>query len=192
VATAASALPSDGHDPVSEGAASLPVMDDTPRIVAVGPDNVIGACRLAVRPEQEDYVAPVAVSLAEAYANPDTAWPRLIYHGDALVGFVMGGFDPGSPVDFFRCGIWRLNIAAAHQGNGYGRFAVRAVLDEARRRGEPRATVLWKPGADSPEGFYLKMGFRPTGEEFHGQVVGELFLDQMFAEGSPAPVDGGD
>lgn len=42
-----------------------------------------------------------------------------------------------------RCGIWRLNIAAAWQGKGYGRFAGHSVLDEARRRGQTRATVLW-------------------------------------------------
>lgn len=151
-------------------------MTTTPHLVEIDPDNVIAACRLTVRPEQEDYVAPVAYSLAEAYANDKTAWPRLVYHGDQLVAFVMGGFDPQSPVDFFRAGIWRLNVAAGHQGKGYGRFAVQAVLDETRRRGQHRATVLWKPGEHSPEGFYLRLGFRPTGQEFHGQVVGELFL----------------
>jgi diamine N-acetyltransferase len=53
---------------------------------------------------------------------------------------------------------------------------VQAVLDEARRRQQHRATVLWKPGDHSPEGFYLRLGFHPTGQVFHGQVVGELFL----------------
>jgi len=40
------------------------------------------------------------------------------------------------------------DIAAAGQGRGYG----------------------------GPEGFYLRLGFRPTGEEMHGEVVGELIL----------------
>lgn len=143
-------------------------------LVEINPDNVAPACRLAVRPEQQEYVAPVAYSLAEAYANQRTTWPRLVYHGDDLVAFVMGGFDPDSPVDFFQAGIWRLNVAADRQGKGYGRFAVQAVLDEARRRGAHRATVLWKPGPHSPEGFYLRLGFQPTGQVFHDQVVGAL------------------
>lgn len=151
-------------------------MTTTLRIEPVSPDNVIAACRLAVNPEQEDYVSPVAISLAEAYANPQVAWPRLIYDGDSLVGFVMGGFDPHSDIDVFRCGIWRLNVAAEHQGKGYGRFGVQAVVDEARRRGEKRVTVLWKPGEHSPEEFYLRLGFRPTGQVFGGQVAGELAL----------------
>jgi diamine N-acetyltransferase len=36
--------------------------------------------------------------------------------------------------------------------------------------------VFWVPGEGGPEGFYLRLGFRPTGEEFDGQVLGELLL----------------
>ncbi|WP_042364651.1 GNAT family N-acetyltransferase [Streptacidiphilus neutrinimicus] len=149
------------------------------RLEKITPDNVAAACRLDVRPDQQDLVAPVAWSLAEAYANPETAWPRLVFDGDALVGFVMAGFDPQSPVEVFRCGIWRLNIAADHQGRGYGRFAVAAVLAEARRRGQSRATVSWVPGDHGPEKFYLKLGFRPTGEVVHGEVVGAILLSGL-------------
>lgn len=146
------------------------------RIELVTPDNVGDACRLKVAPAQERFVAPVVQSLAEAYAQPEVAWPRLVYDDDRLVGFVMGAFEPDSPIRFFRFGIWRLNIAADEQGKGYGRFAVQAVLDEARRRGADHATVLWVPGPDGPEGFYRKLGFVPTGEEFHGQIVGEIAI----------------
>jgi len=146
------------------------------RLETITRDNVAAACRIAVRPDQESFVAPVAVSLAEAYVQPEIAWPRLVYDGDEAVGFVMGAFDPDCPIEFFRCGIWRLNIAADHQGKGCGRFAVDGVLAEARRRGQDRATVLWVPGPAGPEKFYLRLGFRPTGELFDGQVVGALSL----------------
>ncbi len=138
--------------------------------------NVGQACRLAVRPDQERFVAPVAWSLAEAYAQPEVAWPRLVYDGDRLVAFVMGAFDPGNSTSFFRCGIWRLNVGAGEQRKGYGRFAVEAVLAEARRRGQRRASVLWVPGPGGPEGFYLRLGFQPTGEIFADQVVGQISL----------------
>jgi diamine N-acetyltransferase len=146
------------------------------RLAEIRPDNVRAACQVAVAPEQEKFVAPVVFSLAEAYAQPDVAWPRLVYDGDEAVGFVMGGFDPDSPVPVFRCGVWRLNIAAGKQGRGYGRFAVEGVFAEARRRGQRRATVLWVPGPGGPGDFYLKLGFRPTGEEIDGQVVGAIDL----------------
>lgn len=147
------------------------------RIAPIGPDTVDDALRIRVQPDQERFVAPVERSLAEAYAFRAVAWPRLVYDGDRAVAFVMGSMDPDNELDFFRYGIWRLNVAADEQGKGYGRAAVRAVLDEVRKHGQRRATVLWVPGDDGPEGFYLRLGFRPTGQEFHGQVVGEILLD---------------
>ena len=149
---------------------------DSLSLTTVTPQNVVEACRLAVRPDQERFSFPVAYSLAEAYARPTIAWPRLVYRGDDLVGFVMGGFDPDSAVWFLRSGIWRLNVAAGAQRSGVGRFAVEAVLAECRGRGCTEATVLWVPGEGGPAGFYARLGFTDTGERFADQVVGRLAL----------------
>lgn len=146
------------------------------RLERITPGNVEAACGVAVRADQERFVAPVVKSLAEAYAHVEIAWPRLIVDGDRAVGFVMAAFDPGNPVEAFRCGIWRLNIADGGQRRGYGRFAVDAVAAETRRRGAERMTVLWVPGEGGPEGFYLRLGFRPTGQVMEGEVVGALRL----------------
>lgn len=148
----------------------------TVRLAELTPDNVAAACRIEVKSEQQKFVAPVAESIAEAYVHYGTAWPRLILDGDRVVGFVMGGFDPESEIDAFRAGIWRLNVAASEQGRGYGRFAVEAIAAEARRRGRNRITVLWIQGDGSPEGFYLHLGFTPTGEVIGGEIVGERIL----------------
>jgi diamine N-acetyltransferase len=112
----------------------------TLRLVELTPDNLAAACRIGVKPEQKKFVAPVVESIAEAYVNYGSAWPRLILDDDRVVGFVMGGFNPDSEIDAFRAGIWRLNIAADEQGRGYGRFAVQAIATEARRRGQKRIT----------------------------------------------------
>ncbi|MFC6022616.1 GNAT family N-acetyltransferase [Plantactinospora solaniradicis] len=152
------------------------------RLEKITPDNVLAACQLKIRPEQEGLVAPVAQSLAEAYAQPEIAWPRLIVDGEEPVGFIMGFFEvrlnPDNPEDPLRSGIWRLNIAAEQQGRGYGRFAVLAVCEEIRRRGESRATVTWVPGERGPERFYLRLGFRLTGEQSGDEVVGERDLTE--------------
>ncbi|MFJ9777947.1 GNAT family N-acetyltransferase [Amycolatopsis sp. NPDC101161] len=142
----------------------------------ITPANVAAACQLAVEPHQRKFVAPVAVSLAEAYTQPAVAWPRLVLDDGEPVAFVMGAFDPGAELDFFRCGIWRLNVGAGVQGRGYGRFAVETVLEEARRRGNTTATVLWIPAEGGPEEFYLKLGFKLTGQTFNGEVVGRIEL----------------
>lgn len=90
----------------------------------VTPDNVLAACRRAVAPEQERFVPPVARSLAEAYVQPGTAWPRPVFDGDRPVGFVMAFFDVrfdlASPDDRPRSGLWRPAVAAGEQGRGHG------------------------------------------------------------------------
>jgi diamine N-acetyltransferase len=150
-----------------------------PRLEVITPDNVEAACALRVLPQQNAFVEPVAESLALAYTLPSVAWPRLVYHGLALVAFVMAFHDvewPGDPTGPRRSGLWRLNVAADHQRRGYGRFAVQAVCTDLRVRGERVAYVTWKPGSDGPEGFYLSLGFRPTGEISGREVVARLDL----------------
>ena len=63
------------------------------RLEKVTPKNYEAALGLSVRPDQEDLVGPVVKSLAEAYVFPDIAWPRLIFDGDRLVGFLMAFLD---------------------------------------------------------------------------------------------------
>ncbi|MFD3946273.1 GNAT family N-acetyltransferase [Streptomyces sp. NPDC058579] len=153
------------------------------RLEKITPANVEAALALRVHPHQEKNVSSVAHSLAEAYAFGATAWPRLILDGDEVVGFLMAFLDiqwaPERDPDDRRSGLWRLNIAAGRQGKGYGRFAVEAVREEIRRRGDggPLSTsmyVTWEPGEDGPEGFYLGLGFRTTGETSGGETVGVL------------------
>jgi diamine N-acetyltransferase len=151
-----------------------------PRLEKIATGNFEAAIAIRVRPEQEFAVSPVMKSLAEAYAHPaDVAWPRLIVDDDRPVGFLMGFFDIDWHGDgtVFRSGLWRLNIAADQQGRGYGRFAVESVAAEIRRRGGKELYVTWHPGPNGPEGFYLGLGFRPTGEKSEGETVGVLDLD---------------
>lgn len=146
------------------------------RLELVTRENVRNACSLRLRPDQERLVAPVAWSLADAYAYGEVAWPRLIYNGDQLAGFVMGAFDAGNPSDLYHAYLWRLNVAADHQGAGAGRFAVEAFCQEAIRRGHQRVTVSYHPGENGPAGFYQRLGFRLTGDLNHDEVVAECLL----------------
>jgi diamine N-acetyltransferase len=146
------------------------------RLEQVTQENVRAACKLKLRPDQESLVAPVAWSLADAYASRDIAWPRLIYDGDQLVGFIMAAFDPDNPAELYRSYLWRMNIGAEHQGNGYGRFAVEGLCQEVMRRGQRRLTVSYHRQENGPEGFYERLGFRPTGAYNQGEVVAERIL----------------
>jgi len=155
-------------------------MTFAPRLEEVTPGNFETATGIRVRPEQEFAVSPVMQSLAEAYVHPPgVAWPRLIVDGDRTVGFLMAFLDIDWRADggtVRRSGLWRLNIAADAQGQGYGRFAVESVAAELRRRGTKELYVTWHEGPEGPAEFYLKLGFRRTGELSEGETVGVLDL----------------
>jgi len=128
--------------------------------------NVRAVCALEVDEAQKRNVAPNAVSLAEAYVDSDVAWPRAIYAGDELVGFVMV-YDPTAlehpeEPDFF---LWRLMIDRRAQGRGYGGAAVRLAIDHARSRGAGRILVSHVKESAGLGTFYGSFGFAYNGRE---------------------------
>ena len=128
---------------------------------------------LRVGPGQERFVAPNAVSIAEAYFSRDVAWFRAIHADDEPVGFVMLEDDAANE----RYLLWRFMIDARHQGSGVGRRALELVIDHVRTR--PGARILYTsvvPGEGNPGPFYESMGFSFTGEEDHGELVMRLPL----------------
>ena len=135
-------------------------------------ETVRAICDLEVAPEQRGYVAPNAVSIAQAYFEPK-AWFRAVYAGETPVGFVMLELDTAAKEYF----LWRFMIAAEHPRRGYGRQALDLVVDHVRRL--PGATKLvssFVPGEHGPRGFYLGYGFVETGEVHGGERVIELAL----------------
>ncbi len=148
-------------------------------------ETVRAICRLVVAPDQEGFVAPNAVSIAEAYFEPN-AWFRAIYADGEPVGFVMLEDDPAKE----EYVLWRLMIADGLQGRGYGKRAVELLIDYVRTR--PGATALmtsWVPGDRGPAEFYRKLGFEPTGEIDEGEVVGRLALDAAHSADRPKGED---
>jgi len=135
-------------------------------------ETVREICRLSdsLAPRQQKMVAPNAVSIAQAHFE-ENAWFRAIYAGETPVGFVMVYADPKAAKYF----LWRLMVAGPHQGKGYGRRAMELVIEHIRS--QPDATSLgasYVPVDGGPEGFYKKLGFEPTGEVDHGEVVVRL------------------
>ena len=134
--------------------------------------NLHTVLKLDVAPDQRHFVAPNAVSIAEAYFEP-RAWFRAVCVDDTPVGFVMLFQDTETPEYF----LWRLMIDRHHQGRGYGRRAVELLIDHVRTL--PRATALGVsavPGDGSPIPFYTSLGFVPTGDVEDGEDVLRLDL----------------
>ncbi len=146
------------------------------RLEELSATTAVAANSLTLKPGQEQYLAPVSYAISMAYMSPSAAWPRVVLDGDEVVGFIMGSFDASSDREELRSCIWRINVAADEQGRGIGRFAVHALADEARSRGFERLTVMYEPGADGPEAFFLHIGFEVVGETEYGEHMAALTI----------------
>jgi diamine N-acetyltransferase len=136
-------------------------------------DTVRAVCRLQVGPGQDRFVAANAVSIAQAYFEPK-AWFRAVYAGEDPVGFVMLYDDPEKPEYY----LWRLMIAGEHQRKGYGREALRVLVEHVRARPGARELLTSAvPGEGGPRPFYESGGFVATGEVDDGEEVLRLALD---------------
>ena len=141
-------------------------------------ETVIAITRLAVDKSQEGFVAPNAISFAQALFAPE-AWYRAIYLGDEPAGFVMlyaESLRPERPAQP-EVGVWRFMIDQRFQGRGIGRAALAHVIAHVRANGVFRKLELsYVPGPGCPEPFYLRLGFQHTGRMDEGEVVLELPL----------------
>lgn len=144
------------------------------RLEELSAATIVAVNRLGLKPGQEQYVSPVSYATAAAVTPPHSAWQRVVLDDDRVVGFIHGNFDPDSSQEEFRAALWRINVDAEAQGHGVGTFAVRALIEEAHRRGVERLTVIWERGEDGPEEFFLHVGFTPVGETPYGEVIGSI------------------
>jgi diamine N-acetyltransferase len=136
----------------------------------IDPATVRAVCRLAVTEQQNQFVAPNAISLAEAYVTPE-AWPRAIYADDTPVGFAMLEVKP----DVASYYLWRFMIDARYQAFGFGRRALELIIEHVKA--QPNAThltlsIVQAPGG--PQRFYEGLGFRLTGEYEEGEAIMRL------------------
>jgi diamine N-acetyltransferase len=134
-------------------------------------ETVREVCALSdtLTPEQRTMVVDNALSIAQAYFS-EHAWFRAIYADGTPIGFVMlhisSEGDEG--VDSPGVYLWRFMIAGPFQGKGYGREAVRLLVQHVRDLGHDELYTSYRGVEGGPEGFYRACGFVPT-----GRVLGE-------------------
>ncbi|MGF1567953.1 MAG: GNAT family N-acetyltransferase [Nodosilinea sp.] len=130
-------------------------------------ENLGSILRLKVTPEQEQFVASNATSLAEAHFEPRLPWFRAIYAGDVPVGFLMLEYNAEEQFYF----LWRFMIDERYQRQGYGRQALELLFAHVKTL--PKSDALYTscvPAEGGPGSFYEKMEFVYTGEEEDGEL----------------------
>lgn len=151
----------------------------TVRLREITPDIEDAVLALRVAPGQERFVASMAQSFHDAVDEPEqNAWMCAVVADGIPVGFVMVAWDlvpvPGELWGPYY--LWRLLIDAGHQRRGFGAAAIALVVDAVRADGADTLLSSCVPGEGSPQPFYERLGFVPTGElDPDGEVI--LALD---------------
>ena len=135
-------------------------------------DTVRAICNLEVAAGQRDFVAPNAVSIAEAHFVPKH-WMRAIYADGLPAGFVLTYEVPDESTYY----LWRFMVGDGFQRRGVGRRAMELLLDRWRSLGATAASLSVVPSNPDAIAFYESLGFRLTGEEEHGEVVMRVDLE---------------
>ena len=148
-----------------------------------------------LQPYRVDVVA-FDTALAELRAVRDEVFvgeqgvPITLEHDalDPLCTHVLARLLDGSPVGTARLTpdrhIGRMAVRAAWRGRGIGDALLRALLDEARKRGWPEVRLNSQAGAI---GFYARHGFQPEGERF--MEAGIEHQAMVLAFTGPARID---
>ncbi len=129
-------------------------------------------CGLCVKAEQQAYVVPTAVAIAEAAYSSDEML-QAIYADEAPVGLLVLIVQPAKSRHF----LWRLMIDARYQGLGYGQRAMNLLIERAKADpycSEFATSVV--AGKHSPQGFYERLGFHLTGEKYAGESMMKFSL----------------
>ena len=143
----------------------------------INEDTLWSILDLEVAEEQKQYVAPNAVSIAEAHFS-EFAWFRAIYAGNTPVGFVLLYIDEEET----EYDLWRLMIDKNHQRNGYGSEALRRVIEYIEELpGANELTLSYLPGEGSPGQFFAQFGFEDADDWVDDEKILSLDLGKYEA-----------
>jgi diamine N-acetyltransferase len=138
------------------------------RLVSVTEANRALVAALKLAPGQMDFVASNAASLEEAETDED-ARPRVVMAGDRVVGFLM--YDASEDEAL----IYRFMIDRAHQGKGYGKAALRELLDEIGSLAHVRqVSICYEPDNEAARHLYRGAGFVEQELDEDGEMIAVL------------------
>lgn len=127
-------------------------------------DNFIDAFNLKLGKDQEEFVSHPIRSLAQAYVYRNQCQPFGIYEDDRMVGYVMVIYDYDVP----EYDIWHMMIDESEQGKGFGKAALKLVLDYIKKKpfGDSNRVVLTcNKNNQHALSLYQALGFQMTGNE---------------------------
>lgn len=154
------------------------VKNMTVTIKEITADNWVAAIKLKVKKEQENYVASNAASIAQSKFHTFLECYG-IYDEDEMVGFSALGKNPEDDT------IWivRHMVDEKHQGKGYGKKGLKAVIKLMQEKFKPKSIFLdVVKENETATNLYVKAGFKDTGKKHGESPVYELTMKDYTEE----------
>ncbi len=136
-------------------------------------ENWYACCQLSMAEEQERFVEPNSVSIAQSKYEP-TLRLRAIYLRQDLVGFLMYNTEPEELGGHW---IYRLMIDKGYQRKGIAKYAMRLIIDEMATSLDCKRIVAGYSPDNTPAGaLYASLGFEDRGDRFGKEMAVVLDL----------------
>lgn len=180
----------------------MPRMTDTPppdrpappavRVGVVSPMLAPAVRSLQVAPEQLPFVGDTAYNLEQTRLDRNSE-AMAVLAGERVVGFYRLDFSveaiAGRALGEPSVGLRAYVIDRREQGRGYGTAAMRACIEDLRRRYPQRSLLALTVNVRNQAAIaaYLKAGFHDTGELYHGGPSGPQHLMLYRLAPAPAP-----
>ncbi|MED3575916.1 GNAT family N-acetyltransferase [Cytobacillus praedii] len=123
---------------------------------------------LKVKQEQQGFIASNLYSIAESKFSPQLEI-KSIYCEEKLIGFAMYGIDS----DDQNYWIYRFMIDEHFQGHGYGKNAMKLIIEDIGRR-DDCTDVIWlgyQPENEQGRRLYASVGFQEVGMAPWGEML---------------------
>ncbi|MGN0503978.1 MAG: GNAT family N-acetyltransferase [Ruminococcus sp.] len=141
----------------------------------ISEENFIDVFNLKLNKEQEAFVSHPIRSLAQAYVYRTQCQPFGIYADEKVVGYVMAIYDYDIP----EYDIWHMMIDESQQGKGYGKAALKLLLDYIKDKpfgDSDRVALTCNKDNTVALELYKSMGFELTGNSDEDEVELALYL----------------
>ncbi len=136
---------------------------------------------LSVNEDQLKYVGTIEALLEEA---SDTWHFHVITDGETVVGFFNIDIDYSHNYAFAKpneLGLRAFFIDSSHQGKGYGKSAIAALLTHLQRSYDQHSSIALTVNQKNLGAYkcYLNGGFEDTGELFYGGAAGPQHIMRL-------------
>lgn len=138
------------------------------KIVELNEDNWYDCCELEVSKEQQDFIEPNAISIAQTKFEL-TLKPYAIYAGDKVVGFLMYN-SVQEELDGYW--VYRIMVDKKFQGKGIGKAASKLMISEiANSLNAKKIVVGYHPKNVGAHNLYASLGFIDNGDRFGKEMA---------------------